>query len=56
MAWALLSFEAVTNRDYPVVFGALYIFSLIGLLLNVLTDIAYHIVDPRIDFESRGRG
>lgn len=49
----LLSFEATINRDYPVVFGALYIFSLIGLLLNVLTDIAYHIVDPRIDFESR---
>ncbi|MSO99166.1 MAG: microcin C ABC transporter permease YejB, partial [Rhodospirillaceae bacterium] len=52
----LLSFEAVINRDYPVVFGSLYIFSLIGLLLNVATDIAYHMVDPRIDFESRGRG
>jgi microcin C transport system permease protein len=52
----LLSFEATINRDYPVVFGALYIFSLIGLLLNVATDIAYHLVDPRIDFESRDRG
>jgi len=52
----LLSFEATINRDYPVVFGALYIFSLIGLLLNVLTDIAYHMVDPRIDFEARAHG
>ncbi|MBL8643216.1 MAG: microcin C ABC transporter permease YejB [Rhodospirillaceae bacterium] len=52
----LLSFEAIVNRDYPVVFGSLYVFSLIGLLLNVITDIAYHAVDPRIDFESRARG
>jgi microcin C transport system permease protein len=52
----LLSFEAVVNRDYPVVFGSLYVFSLIGLLLNVITDIAYHMVDPRIDFESRAHG
>lgn len=52
----LLSFEAVVNRDYPVVFGSLYVFSLIGLLLNVVTDIAYHMVDPRINFEARARG
>ncbi|MBL8629244.1 MAG: microcin C ABC transporter permease YejB [Rhodospirillaceae bacterium] len=52
----LLSFEAVVNRDYPVVFGSLYVFSLIGLVLNVVTDIAYHMVDPRIDFEVRDHG
>jgi microcin C transport system permease protein len=50
----LLGFEAVVNRDYPVMFGTLYIFGLIGLLLNLLSDITYHIVDPRIDFEARG--
>jgi microcin C transport system permease protein len=49
----LLGFEAVINRDYPVIFGTLYIFSLIGLLLNLLSDITYHMVDPRIDFESQ---
>ena len=49
----LLGFEAAFNRDYPVMFGTLYFFSLIGLLLNLLGDIAYTIVDPRIDFESR---
>ncbi len=49
----LLSFEAVVNRDYPVVFGTLYVFGLIGLLLNLVTDITYHIVDPRIDFDAR---
>ena len=49
----LLGFEAVINRDYPVMFGTLYIFGLIGLLLNLASDITYHIVDPRIDFESR---
>jgi microcin C transport system permease protein len=49
----LLGFEAAFNRDYPVMFGTLYFFSLLGLLLNLLGDIAYTIVDPRIDFESR---
>jgi len=50
----LLGFEAVTNRDYPVMFGTLYAFSLIGLLLNLASDLALHWVDPRIDFERRG--
>jgi microcin C transport system permease protein len=50
----LLSFEAVLNRDYPVVFGTLWIFTLVGLLLKILSDIVYTLVDPRIDFESRG--
>jgi microcin C transport system permease protein len=50
----LLSYEAVSNRDYPVMFGTLYAFSLLGLLLNLISDLTYHYVDPRIDFEKRG--
>src|SRR6201985_3285371 len=49
----LLSFESVLNRDYPVVFGTLFIFSLVGLVVNLLSDLAYMWVDPRIDFEAR---
>jgi microcin C transport system permease protein len=49
----LLGFEAALNRDYPIVLGTLYVFTLIGLLLNLLGDLTYVIVDPRIDFESR---
>ncbi|MGE5766714.1 MAG: microcin C ABC transporter permease YejB [Bacteroidota bacterium] len=49
----LLGFEAALNRDYPVMFGTLYVFSLLGLLMNIVGDIMYTIVDPRIDFESR---
>jgi microcin C transport system permease protein len=49
----LLSFEAIVNRDYPVVFANLFIFSLIGLVVHLITDIAYTLIDPRIDFESR---
>ena len=49
----LLGFEAVINRDYPVIFGTLYMFSLIGLLLNLVSDLSYHLVDPRIDFAAR---
>ncbi len=48
-----LSFESVVNRDYAVVFATLYIFSGIGLLLNLLSDLIYTWVDPRIDFETR---
>lgn len=50
----LLSFESVLNRDYPVIFGTLWIFTLIGLLLKIMSDVIYTLVDPRIDFESRG--
>ena len=46
----LLSFEAVMTRDYPVMFGTLYIFGLLGLLLNLICDMTYHLVDPRINF------
>ncbi|MCW5729301.1 MAG: microcin C ABC transporter permease YejB [Alphaproteobacteria bacterium] len=50
----LLGFEAVINRDYPVMFGTLYVFTLIGLLLNLIGDLTYVLIDPRIDFEARG--
>jgi len=49
----LLGFEAAFNRDYPLMFGTLYFFSLVGLVLNLVGDLMYTIVDPRIDFESR---
>ncbi|WP_210396289.1 microcin C ABC transporter permease YejB [Motiliproteus sediminis] len=49
----LLGYEAVINRDYPVIFGTLYIFTLLGLILKLISDITYVLVDPRIDFESR---
>jgi microcin C transport system permease protein len=49
----LLSFESVLNRDYPVVFGTLYIFSLLALVVNLISDVTYMWVDPRIDFETR---
>jgi microcin C transport system permease protein len=49
----LLSFESIVNRDYPVVFANLYIFSLLGLVANLLSDLTYTWIDPRIDFETR---
>jgi microcin C transport system permease protein len=49
----LLSFESVLNRDYPVVFANLYIFALVGLIVNLVSDLTYTWIDPRIDFESR---
>lgn len=49
----LLSFESIVNRDYPVVFANLYIFSLIGLIVHLITDLTYTWVDPRIDFDTR---
>jgi microcin C transport system permease protein len=49
----LLGFESTLQRDYPVMFGTLYIFSLLGLLIGIISDLAYTWVDPRIDFESR---
>jgi microcin C transport system permease protein len=48
-----LSYEAVIQRDYPVVLGTLYIFTLMSLLLKIVSDLSYTLVDPRIDFESR---
>jgi microcin C transport system permease protein len=49
----LLGFESVLNRDYPVVFGTLFIFSLVGLAINLISDLTYMWIDPRIDFEAR---
>ena len=49
----LLGFESVLNRDYPVVFATLYIFSLVGVVVNLIADLTYTWIDPRIDFESR---
>jgi microcin C transport system permease protein len=49
----LLGYESVINRDYPVVLGTLYIFSLMGLVMTLIRDIVYVVVDPRIDFEAR---
>jgi microcin C transport system permease protein len=50
----LLGFEAAIQRDYPVMFGTLYIFTLLGLLMQIVGDFMYTVVDPRIDFERRG--
>lgn len=49
----LLGYEATLGRDYPVMFGTLYIFTFLGLLINLLGDLMYTVVDPRIDFEAR---
>jgi len=49
----LLGFESAINRDYPVMFGTLYFFTLLGLVMNVIGDLAYVLTDPRIDFETR---
>ena len=50
----LLGFDAAIRRDYPVIFATLYMFTLLGLLLQVISDVLYTIVDPRIDFGTRG--
>ena len=47
----LLSFESIISRDYPVIFGSLFVFTLLGLVLNLIGDLVYILVDPRIDFE-----
>ena len=49
----LLAFESTLNRDYPVVFATLYIFALMGLVITLVTDLTYTLIDPRIDFEGR---
>lgn len=50
----LLGFESILSRDYPVIFGTLFIFTLLSLVVNLISDVTYTLVDPRIDFESRG--
>ena len=49
-----LGFEATLQRDYPVIFGTLFAFSLVGLLVGIISDLMYVLIDPRIDFERRG--
>ena len=49
----LLGYESIINRDYPVVLGTLYVYALIGLVVTLLRDVIYVLVDPRIDFGSR---
>lgn len=49
----LLGFEAAINRDYPVMFGTLFVFSLLGLIMGLIGDVMYTVIDPRIDFEAR---
>jgi microcin C transport system permease protein len=48
-----LGFEAAVARDYPVIFGTLFVFGLMGLLVGIISDLMYVFIDPRIDFESR---
>ncbi|MGO0693662.1 MULTISPECIES: microcin C ABC transporter permease YejB [Pseudomonas] len=50
-----LSYEAAVSRDYPVVFGTLFIFTLAGLLIRLIGDLSYTVLDPRIDFDARAR-
>lgn len=49
----LLGYESVVNRDYPVVFGTLYIFTFIALVLGIITDVLYYLIDPRIHFGAK---
>lgn len=49
----LLGYESIINRDYPIVFASLYIFTLLGLIMGIISDITYALIDPRIDFEKR---
>jgi microcin C transport system permease protein len=48
-----MGFEAAVARDYPVIFGTLFVFGLIGLVVGILSDLMYVFIDPRIDFEGR---
>lgn len=50
----LLGYEAVIKRDYPILFGTMYSFTLIGLVMQIIGDMTYVVIDPRIDFEAQG--
>lgn len=50
----MLGFEAILQRDYPVILGTLFIFTLLGLVLRLISDVLYRVIDPRIHFDSRG--
>ncbi len=49
----LLGYQAITTRDYPVIFGTMYIFALLGLVLKLISDIVYCLIDPRINFDKK---
>ena len=49
----LLGYRSIVERDYPVIFGTLFAFGLIGLIVGIISDLTYVLVDPRIDFERR---
>ena len=49
----LLGYEALIGRDYPIIFGTLFVFTLLGLVVNLIGDMMYVVIDPRIDFERR---
>ena len=49
----LLSFEAIVKRDYPILFGTVFVFTLVGLVMHLISDLTYVLVDPRIDFDTR---
>lgn len=50
----MLGFEAIVQRDYPVIFGTLFLFTLMGLILRLVSDVLYQVIDPRIHFDARG--
>ncbi|MDG2070438.1 MAG: ABC transporter permease subunit, partial [Pseudomonadales bacterium] len=50
----LLGYEAIISRDYPIVFGTLFVFTILGLVTQLIADVIYMLVDPRIDFSERG--
>ncbi len=52
----LLSYESIVRRDYPVVLGSLYLFTLLGLITKLISDLSYVLIDPRIKFDSAGQG
>ena len=47
----LLGYESAVSRDYPLIFATVYFFTLLGLIANIISDIIYRIIDPRINFE-----
>lgn len=49
----LLGYEAALSRDYPLMFATLYIFTLLGLVTNIISDLTYRIIDPRINFDKK---
>ena len=51
----LLSYESVIRRDFPVVLGSLYLFTLLGLVVKLVSDLLYTVVDPRVQFSSVGK-